>query len=72
MERQEIVINIPQIPLEEQEKYRGKHVAIVDGKVVAAGYSSLEAYRKAQELFPEKGSERIMLAYIPREEVLIL
>jgi hypothetical protein len=72
MEARRITIEIPHIPLEEQEKYKGMDVALIDGKIVAAGYSSFEVYQKARELFPEKEPEEILLDYIPREEVLIL
>ncbi len=67
-----VFIDIPQIPLEEQEKYKGMDVAIVDGKIVAAGHSSVEVYEKARALFPDKSPEEILLDFIPREEVLIL
>jgi len=67
-----VFIDIPQIPLEEQEKYKGMDVAIVDGKIVAAGHSSVEVYEKARALFSDKTSEEILLDFIPREEVLIL
>ena len=69
---EEIFITVPQISLEDQEKYRGKHVAIIEGKVIAVGYTSLEAVEKAMALFPDKSPEEIILAFIPREEVLIL
>ena len=72
MDAERIYIDMPQIPLEEQEKYKGMDVAIIDGKIVAAGYSSFEVYQKARGLFPEKEPEEILLDYIPREEVLIL
>ena len=52
MDGEKIYIDTPQIPLDEQEKYAGMDVAIVDGKVVVAGRNSIEALRKAQELFP--------------------
>ena len=35
MSPEEIFIDIPQIPVEEQEKYAGMDVAIMDGKVIA-------------------------------------
>jgi hypothetical protein len=72
MDAGKIYIEIPHIPLEEQEKYKGMDVAIIDGKIVAAGYSSFEVYQKVRELFPQKEPEEILLDYIPREEVLIL
>lgn len=71
-DEERIFIEVPQISLEDQQKYRGKDVAIVDGKVVAAGYSSVEVFRKARELFPNKSSREIIIADIPMEDMLIL
>jgi len=68
MDVEKIYINIPQIPLEEQEKYAGMDVAIVDGKVVAAGHDSLEAFQKAKALFPDRSPEEILISYIPKPE----
>jgi len=68
----EIFIDIPQISLEEQEKYMGKFVVIVDGKIAAAGYNSLEAFEKAKKLYPKRSREDFLMDYIPREEALIL
>jgi len=68
----EILIEIPQISLEDQERYRGKDVAIVDGRVVAAGDSSVEVFEQAQRLYPAKKPEEIILASVPWPEVLIL
>jgi hypothetical protein len=72
MEKDEIFFDIPQIPLEQQEKYAGMDVAIVDGKIVAAGHNSVEAYKKAKGLFPEKSPEEIAIRYIPKPGWLIL
>jgi len=74
MSRKQIFIDIPQIPFEEQEKYAGKHVAIVDGKIVAAGDSPTEVAKRAQELYPDRSTEEILLDYIrvPKEKYLIL
>jgi hypothetical protein len=72
MSPEEIFIDIPQIPLEEQEKYAGMDVAIVDGKVIASGYNSVEVYERARELLPDKGPEEIVIRYITRPGTLIL
>jgi len=72
MSTDEIFIDIPQISLEEQEKYAGMDVAIVDGKVVAAGRNSVEVYERARELFPDKDPEEIVIRYITRPGTLIL
>ncbi|MFQ6056309.1 MAG: DUF5678 domain-containing protein [Methanosarcinales archaeon] len=65
-------IEVPQISIEEQKKYAGKHVAIVNDKIVANGNTAKEAFQKARKLFPVKKTEEIGLMYIPREEMMIL
>jgi len=72
MAEERVVIDIPRIPLEEQKKYKGMDVVLVDGKVVAAGFGSVEAYEKARALFPDRNSEDLLIMHIPREDVLIL
>jgi len=72
MEAKEIFIEITQIPFFEQEKYKGMDVAIIDGKIVAAGHTSIEAFERAKTLFPDKSKGEIEIAYIPGEEWLIL
>ncbi|HIE51617.1 MAG TPA: hypothetical protein EYP85_07635 [Armatimonadetes bacterium] len=67
-----IFIDLPSVPREEQVKYEGMDVAIVDGKIVAAGANSVEAYEKARELFPDKSPEEIEIVYIPRRGLWIL
>lgn len=68
MEAGKIYIDIPQIPPEEQEKYAGMDVAVIDGKVVAAGRNSLEALQTARALFPDRSIEEILISYIPKPE----
>ena len=63
---------VKEISLEVQENYIGRHVAIVNGKVVGWGATVKEAYRMTKDKFPDLGSEEILLRYIPREELLIL
>lgn len=65
-------IEVPQISIEEQKKYAGKHVAIIDNRIVAYGDTAKEAFQKAKKLFPEIKTEEIGLMYIPREEMMIL
>ena len=54
---------------QELKKYRGKHVAIIGNRVVAFGDNAIEVYKKAKEKYPDK---KPVLAYVPREETLIL
>lgn len=65
-------IEVPQISVEEQKRYAGKHVAIVDNRIVASGDTAKEAFQKAKKLLPERNTEEIGLMYIPREEMMIL
>lgn len=66
------VINIPFVSIEQQRQYMGKHVALVDGKIVASGRTSVEAFKRARRLFPDKLTEDIGMLYIPKAELLIL
>jgi len=54
---------------EELKKYRGKHVAIIEDKVVTSGDNAIEVYKKAKEKYPDKNP---VLAFVPREGTLIL
>jgi hypothetical protein len=72
MSPEEIFIDIPQIPVEEQEKYAGMDVAIVGGKVIASGYNSVEVYERARELFPDGDPAEIVIRYITGPGTLIL
>lgn len=54
------------MPVIDWKKYKGMQVAVVEGKVVASGYTASEVYNKAQRKYPDKPSEEIILASIPR------
>lgn len=56
---------IPKIPKELAEKYPGKRVAIVDGKVVAVSSNAKESYQKARKKYPHK---EILVYHVPRKE----
>jgi hypothetical protein len=68
----ETVIEAPQITAEEYEKYRGRDVAIYEGKIVADGKTSGEALKKALRKYPKAKREEIELFYIQVSDVLIL
>ncbi len=51
------------------KKLRGKHVALIKNKVVASGSEAISVLEKAKKLYPRK---RIVLAYVPKEETLVL
>jgi len=59
------------IPLIDFSKFRGKEVALVDGKIVAEGESSKEVFEKAKKLFPRKLSKEIILLFVPKEEIFV-
>lgn len=60
--------NIPTIDF---SKFRGKEVALVDGKIVAQGDSSKEVFEKAKKIFPRKLSKEIILLFVPKENIFI-
>lgn len=66
------IFKVKDITLEEQEKYAGKHVAIINGKVAGWGGTVKEAFKMAKGKFPGVKSEEILLRYIPKEELLVL
>lgn len=51
------------------KKYRGKHIAIVDDKVVASGDDPKKVWETAKKKCPDK---QPVLAFVPKEETLVL
>ena len=72
MKSQTIIFESPEISPQEQKKYSGKHVALVDGKIAASGRTSKEVFEKAQKKFPNRKTEEIGLLFIPKGDLLIL
>jgi hypothetical protein len=68
----EVVYSAPEISVEEYEKYRGRHVALYEGKIVADGSNSVEALEKALKTHPKLKPEQIALFYVQVADVLIL
>lgn len=58
-----------QISQEEMRKYAGQYVAVMDGKVVASGKN---LYQKIEELEKKYPNKKILVTYIPTEDLLIL
>lgn len=58
-----------QISREEMRKYRGQYVAVMDGKVVASGKN---LYKKIEELEKKNPNKKIVVTYVPTEDLLIL
>ena len=50
-------------------KYRGKYVAIIGDKIIAAGENAEEVWKESKRKYPDKTPK---IAKIPSEEVLIL
>ena len=68
----ETVYQAPCISPEEYKKYRGRHVALYDGRIIADGRGSLEALEKALKTHPKLKPEQVALFYIQVVDVLIL
>jgi len=68
----ENVYQAPHISPQEYEKFRGKHVALHKGKIIADGSNSVETLRKALKTHPKLKSDQIGLFYIQVADVLIL
>ncbi len=67
-ELKEVEKDFPKISEAEQKKYIGKHVAIVDGKIV----TSTNAARKTLEMAKrEHSGKEIKLRYVANEKLLI-
>jgi hypothetical protein len=58
-----------QISHEEMRKYAGQYVAVMDGKVVASGKN---LYKKVEQLEKKHPDKKIVVTYIPTEDLLIL
>jgi hypoxanthine-guanine phosphoribosyltransferase len=50
-------------------KYSGKHIAIVDDKVVASGDDPKKVWEAAKKNYPRK---KPVLAFVPKEDTLVL
>lgn len=50
-------------------KYSGKHIAIVDNKVVASGDDPKKVWEAARKKHPGK---KPVLAFVPKKETLVL
>lgn len=51
------------------KKYRGKHIAIVDDKVVASGDDPRKVWEQAKKKCSEK---QPVLAFVPKDETFVL
>ena len=55
--------------LNELNKFRGKHIAIIKNRVVASGLNAISVLEKARKSHP---NEKPVLAFVPKEETLVL
>ena len=51
------------------KKYSGKHIAIVDNRVVASGSDPKVVWEQAKKKYPKKEP---VLAFVPKEDTLVL
>lgn len=54
------------IPLIDIKKYGGRQVAIVEGKVIAAGNTLEEVIRRAQRHMPSRPLQEIKIFSVPK------
>jgi len=72
LEMSDVVYPAPAIGPEEYERYRGRHVALYEGRIIADGSNSVEALEKALKAHPKLKPEQIALFYIQVADVLVL
>jgi uncharacterized protein DUF5678 len=51
------------------ERFAGKHIAIIGDKVVASGRSPMEVWKRAKKLHPQS---KPVLAFVPKDDTLVL
>ena len=49
-------------------QFAGKYVAFVNEEIIASGKTTLEVYRKAKQLFPQK---MVSLMYVPTKKEMV-
>ena len=54
------------LPVIDIEKYGGKQVALVEGRVVASGASLDDVIKRARKKFPSKPLRQISILAVPR------
>ncbi|MDI6813970.1 MAG: DUF5678 domain-containing protein [Desulfitobacteriaceae bacterium] len=68
----EVVFKAPRLDEEESDRLRGRHVALVSGKVVSSGNTSEEALEGALRKNPKLKPSDIALYFVPDANELIL
>jgi hypothetical protein len=51
------------------KRYRGKHIAILNRKIIASGSNARDVWKRAHHKDPENG---FIMAKVPEDEILIL
>ena len=51
------------------EKYAGKHIAMIDNKIVAVGKNRLEVYKKAVKNIPR--NKKVGVYYLPSKDEIL-
>ena len=55
--------------LELSKKYAGKHIAVVDNKVIAVGKNRLIVYKKAVKNIPQ--NKKVGIYYLPTKDEIV-
>jgi len=61
----------PKIPVIDFKKYRGKQLAVLNGKIVASGKDTIEVLKKAKVRYPNKKIWEFLLISVPMERYFI-
>jgi uncharacterized Fe-S cluster protein YjdI len=72
MSAAEVLYRAPSINAEDYKRYRGRHVALYKGKIIADGGNSVEAMEKALKIEPKLKPEQVELYYVQMVDELIL
>jgi len=68
----EVVYRAPAISAEDYERYRGRHVALYKGRIIADGSDSVEALERALKIEPDLKPEKVELYYVQIVDELVL
>ena len=68
----DIVFEAPRLKEEEFKRFRGRHVALVYGKIVSSGNTSKEALEGALQKNPKLKPSDVALYFVPDANELVL
>lgn len=72
MAASDVVFKAPRLKEGEFERLRGRHVALVSGKVVSSGNTSEEALKGALRKNPKLKPSQVALYFVPDADELVL